>query len=47
MKEIINKNLKHSSVNPFAVTEQGVSTLSAVLKSETAFEILAKLKEIR
>lgn len=29
-------SLKHSSVNPFAFTEQGVAMLSAVLKSETA-----------
>lgn len=28
-------DLKHSSVNPFAFTEQGVAMLSAVLKSET------------
>ncbi|MDE6508932.1 MAG: ORF6N domain-containing protein, partial [Muribaculaceae bacterium] len=28
--------LKHSSINPFAFTEQGVAMLSAVLKSETA-----------
>lgn len=28
--------IKHSSVNPFAFTEQGVAMLSAVLKSETA-----------
>lgn len=28
--------LKHSSVNPFAFTEQGVAMLSTVLKSETA-----------
>ena len=28
--------LKHSSVNPFVFTEQGVAMLSAVLKSETA-----------
>ena len=28
--------LEHSSVNPFAFTEQGVAMLSAVLKSETA-----------
>ena len=28
--------LKHSSVNPFAFTEQGVAMLSAILKSETA-----------
>lgn len=29
-------SVKHSSVNPFAFTEQGVAMLSAVLKSETA-----------
>jgi phage regulator Rha-like protein len=33
------KNLKHSSVNPYAFTEQGVSMLSAVLRSETAIKI--------
>ena len=33
------KNLKHSSVNPYAFTEQGVSMLSAVLKSETAIKV--------
>ncbi len=33
------KNLKHSSVNPYAFTEQGVSMLSAVLKSGTAIKI--------
>lgn len=30
------QKIKHSSVNPFAFTEQGVAMLSAVLKSETA-----------
>ena len=35
-------NLKHSSVNPYAFTEQGVAMLSAVLRSETA----ASLSEI-
>ena len=30
------KNLKHSTVNPYAFTEQGVAMLSAVLHSETA-----------
>ncbi len=30
------KSFKHSSVNPFAFTEQGVAMLYAVLKSETA-----------
>jgi hypothetical protein len=29
-------NLKHSTSNPFAFTEQGVAMLSAVLRSETA-----------
>ena len=32
------KTLKHSSVNPYAFTEQGVSMLSAVLKSDTAIQ---------
>jgi len=31
--------LKHSSVNPHAFTEQGVSMLSAVLRSETAIRV--------
>lgn len=34
------KTLKHSSSNPFVFTEQGVAMLSAVLKSETAMEVL-------
>ncbi|MBW8050768.1 MAG: ORF6N domain-containing protein [Cytophagales bacterium] len=33
------KKLKHSSVNPYAFTEQGVSMLSAVLYSDTAVNI--------
>jgi ORF6N domain len=33
------KNLKHSSVNPFAFTEQGVAMLSAVLKSDIAIQV--------
>jgi hypothetical protein len=33
------ENLKHSSVNPYAFTEQGVSMLSAVLRSETAVKV--------
>lgn len=32
-------NLKHSSVNPFAFTEQGVSMLSAVLRSDVAVKV--------
>jgi 3-dehydroquinate dehydratase len=32
-------NLKHSSSNPFAFTEQGVAMLSAVLKSEVAVKV--------
>jgi hypothetical protein len=31
--------LKHSSVNPYVFTEQGVSMLSAVLKSDTAVQV--------
>ncbi len=33
------KNLKHSSSNPYAFTEQGVAMLSAVLHSETAVKM--------
>jgi len=31
--------LKHSSINPYAFTEQGVSMLSAVLRSDTAVQV--------
>jgi hypothetical protein len=37
------QNLKHSSVNPYAFTEQGVSMLSAVLKSDIAIDISVKI----
>jgi len=37
--------LKHSSVNPYAFTEQGVAMLSAVLHSQTAVEISIKIME--
>ena len=37
------QNLKHSSVNPYAFTEQGVSMLSAVLKSTVAVDISVKI----
>lgn len=33
------ESLKHSSVNPYAFTEQGVAMLSAVLRSDTAVEV--------
>ncbi len=33
------KNLKHSSTNPYAFTEQGVAMLSAVLKSDIAIQV--------
>ena len=33
------KKLKHSTVNPYAFTEQGVAMLSAVLRSETAVKV--------
>ena len=36
-------SLKHSSVNPYAFTEQGVSMLSAVLKNDIAVEISVKI----
>nr|WP_288914126.1 ORF6N domain-containing protein [uncultured Lachnoanaerobaculum sp.] len=37
------KTLKHSSSNPYAFTEQGIAMLSAVLKSDVAVEVSAKL----
>ena len=37
------KSLKHSTVNPYAFTEQGISMLSAVLRSETAIKISIKI----
>jgi len=39
------KNLKHSSVNPYAFTEQGIAMLSSVLNSQTAVEISIKIME--
>lgn len=33
------QNLKHSSVNPYAFTEQGVAMLSSVLRSKTAVKV--------
>jgi len=39
------KKLKHSSVNPYAFTEQGVAMLSAVLHSQTAVEVSIKIME--
>lgn len=32
-------NLKHSSVNPFVFTEQGIAMLSAVLRSDIAVQV--------
>ena len=37
------KKIKHSSVNPYAFTEQGVSMLSSVLRSETAIRVSIKI----
>jgi hypothetical protein len=37
------KNIKYSSNNPFAFTEQGVSMLSAVLRSDIAIDISVKI----
>ena len=39
------KSIKHSTVNPFAFTEQGVAMLSAVLKSETAVRTSIRIIE--
>ncbi len=35
--------LKHSSVNPYVFTEQGVAMLSAVLRSETAIKVSIRI----
>jgi len=37
--------LKHSSVNPYAFTEQGLAMLSAVLNSQTAVEVSIKIMD--
>ncbi len=37
------RSLKHSSADPYAFTEQGVSMLSAVLRSETAVKVSIKI----
>ncbi len=37
------KTLKHSSVNPYAFTEQGVAMISAVLRSETAVKVSVQI----
>lgn len=39
------KNLKHSTSNPYAFTEQGVAMLSAVLKSERAVAVSVRIME--
>lgn len=39
-------SLKHSTVNPYVFTEQGVSMLSAVLKSTIAVDISVKVIRI-
>ncbi len=39
------KTLKHSSVNPYAFTEQGVAMLSSVLHSDIAVEVSIKIME--
>ncbi len=39
------EKLKHSSVNPYAFTEQGVAMLSSVLHSQTAIEVSIKIME--
>ena len=37
------KTLKHSSLNPYAYTEQGIVMLSAVLRSDVAVEVSVKI----
>ena len=39
------EKLKHSSVNPYAFTEQGVAMLSAVLRSETAINVSIQIMQ--
>jgi hypothetical protein len=39
------KTLKHSSVNPYAFTEQGVAMLSAVLRSKTAVKVSIQIMQ--
>ena len=39
------KSLKHSTSFPYAFTEQGVSMLSAVLRSQTAIEVSIKIMD--
>ncbi len=37
------EKVKHSSANPYAFTEQGISMLSAVLRSNTAIQVSIKI----
>ena len=39
------KNLKHSTVCPFAFTEQGVAMLASVLSSETAIRVSIRIMD--
>ncbi len=39
------KILKHSSVNPYAFTEQGIAMLSAILKSDTAVKVSVQIMQ--
>lgn len=38
-------NLKHSTVNPYAFTEQGVAMLSAILRSNTAVKVSIQIMQ--
>jgi hypothetical protein len=40
------KTMKHSSVKPFAFTEQGVAMLSSVLRSDTAVQVSIKIMDV-
>ena len=39
------EKLKHSSVNPYAFTEQGVAMLASVLRSETAVKVSIQIMQ--
>jgi hypothetical protein len=41
------KTLKHSTVTPYAFTEQGVAMLSSVLNSERAIQVNIAIKQTK
>lgn len=40
------KALKHSTINPYAFTEQGVAMLSSVLKSDRAIQVNIQIMRV-